>query len=493
MSSQFCCDSRKLRPSDVFVAVRGATQDGHLFIQQAVSAGASAVVTERAYPQIRVPQCIVPDSRASFARICMALNGWPAKTLTVAGITGTNGKTTSAWLLRSILEAAGRTTGLLGTIEYSDGRSSEEAGLTTPEADHLAQLFDRMVVAKASHCVMEVSSHALDQQRCSGVSLSVAAITNITQDHFDYHGGSERYRTAKSLIAGLLKPHAPLLIGIDDAGCRAVLTLLPAGTRVVTFGFCRQAQVRAEILKCMDGVQDIRLTLSSCVIEIRSPLVGRHNVLNILTAAALADQLGVDAEFISEGLQRVAGVPGRMERIDGGQPFQVFVDYAHTPDGLVQCLVTARTLTAGRVILVFGAGGDRDKSKRPLMARAAESADAVIVTSDNPRSENPRRIVDEICSGFASTAHVQTCFDRVAAIRAAVTMALPGDLVMIAGRGHETTQQIGDRHVGFDDRKVTRRLLGELMTQTGNSAPRHRACPGGLTDSAPHADTSPTT
>ena len=471
VASRFCCDSRKVRPGDVFIAVRGATHDGHLYIERAVSAGASAVVTERPHPQISVPQCIVPDSRTAFAQICMALQGRPEKSLTVAGITGTNGKTTSAWLLRSVLEAAGLTTGLLGTIEYSDGRSGEEAGLTTPDAEQLAQLFDRMVRAQASHCVMEVSSHALDQRRCSGVSLSVAAMTNITQDHFDYHGNSDRYRTAKALIAGLLQPQAPLLVGIDDAGCRAAISLLPADTRVVTFGFGPQAQIRAEILTCADGVQDLRLTLLSCVIRIRSPLVGRHNVLNMLTAAAMAEQLGVDADAIRDGLQRVAYVPGRMERIDAGQPFKVFVDYAHTPDGLAQCLITARGLTAGRVILVFGAGGDRDRSKRPLMAQATEGADAIFVTSDNPRSEDPRRIIDEICGGYASTAHVRTSVDRLIAIRDAVMLAAPGDVVMIAGRGHETTQLIGDRHIGFDDRKVTRRLLCEFMRQPTTHRP----------------------
>ena len=462
VASCFRCDSRKVRPGDVFVAVRGATHDGHLYIERAVSAGASAVVIERPHPQISVPQCIVPDSRAAFAKICMALKGWPARTLTVAGITGTNGKTTTAWLLRSVLEAAGRKTGLLGTIEYSDGNSSEEAGLTTPDAEQLAHLFDRMVRAHASHCVMEVSSHALDQRRCSGISLSVAAITNITHDHFDYHGNSDRYRTVKSQIADLLQPRSPLLVGIDDAGCRAVISLLPPDTCVVTFGFSPEAQIRAEILKCTDRVQDLRLTLSSFEIRIQSPLVGRHNVLNMLTAAAMAEQLGVDADAIRDGLQRVADVPGRMERIDAGQPFKVFVDYAHTPDGLAQCLVTARGLTTGRVIFVFGAGGDRDRSKRPLMAQATEGADAIFVTSDNPRSEDPLRIIDEICSGYASTAHVRTSVDRLVAIRDAVTLAGPGDVVMVAGRGHEATQLIGDRHIGFDDRKVTSRLLREL-------------------------------
>ncbi len=465
VASRFCCDSRKVRPGSVFVAVRGATHDGHLYREQAVSLGASAIVAERLCPRIGVPQCIVPDSRAAFARICMALHGHPEESLTVTGITGTNGKTTTAWLLRAILETAGCTTGLLGTIEYSDGLTSEDAALTTPDSETLAQYFQRMKCANASHCVMEISSHALDQQRCAGVRLAAAAITNITQDHFDYHGGTDRYQSAKSLIAGLLMPESPLLIGIDDPGCRAAMSLLPVGARVMTFGFRPEAQVRAEILNSRNGAQDIRMSLSDFVIDVRSPLVGRHNVLNILTAAALAERLGVDADTIRAGVQRVDHIPGRMECIDVGQSFTVLVDYAHTPDGLSQCVSTARTLTAGRVILVFGAGGDRDRSKRPLMARAAESADAVIVTSDNSRTEDPRSIIDDVCCGFAATGHVRTRIDRLAAIQDAVTMARPGDVVLIAGRGHETTQQIGDSLIGFDDRKVVARLLKDLTTR----------------------------
>ncbi len=463
IASGFCCDSRHLRPGDVFVAIPGTSVDGHKFIEAAAAAGASAVVAERPNPRVSIPQCVVPDVRAAYARLCMAQYGGPEKYLSIAGVTGTNGKTTSTWLLRAILEGAGKTTGLLGTIEYSDGVVRSASSLTTPAPSQLAQMLSRMAKQNASHCVMEISSHALDQRRCAAVPLAVAAITNITRDHFDYHGDSDRYRTAKSLIANQLKAGAPLLIGIDDAGCRLVIDQLPVGTHVLTFGFDSSAQLRAEILSGTAQYHDIRLSLLSGTLEFRSPLVGRHNALNLLTAAAMAEQLGVDLPIIAESLENVAHVPGRMERIDAGQPFTVFVDYAHTPDGISHCVATARSLTSGRVILCFGAGGDRDRAKRPLMAAAASSADMIIVTSDNPRSESSQQIIAEICAGFDATQTFETCVDRNKAIQMAIQIAAPGDVVVIAGRGHECVQQIGDRAISFDDRQVARRHLREMM------------------------------
>ena len=464
VASSFCCDSRNLRPGEVFVAVPGKSHDGHGFIEAAVSAGASAVMVERPHARINIPQCVVPDVRAAFAKICLAQHGNPQRNVTVAGVTGTNGKTTSTWLLRAILESAGRTTGLLGTIEYSNGHTRSAAALTTPAPPQIAHLFADMAKQRASHCVMEMSSHALDQRRCAALPLAVAAITNITRDHFDYHGDAGHYRTAKSRIADLLQPGAPLLIGIDDPGCRAVLDLLPSSANVTSFGFTEIAQTRVELVSATPRSQTLRIHLKSGTIEFVSSLVGRHNALNLLTAAAMAEQLGVDLPIIADSLSTVTEIPGRMERIDLGQPFTVLVDYAHTPDGITHCLATARALTRGRVTLVFGAGGDRDRDKRPLMAQAASPADSIIVTSDNPRSESPSKIIDEICQGFSSLEHVQTCIDRNMAIQKAVSMAQPGDVVIIAGRGHESIQQIGSRSISFDDRKVARRILRELQT-----------------------------
>jgi UDP-N-acetylmuramoyl-L-alanyl-D-glutamate--2,6-diaminopimelate ligase len=472
VASSFCCDSRNLRPGEVFVAVPGKSHDGHGFIEAAVSAGASAVMVERPHARINIPQCVVPDVRAAFAKICLAQHGNPQRNVTVAGVTGTNGKTTSTWLLRAILESAGRTTGLLGTIEYSNGRARSAAALTTPDPPQIAHLFADMAKQRASHCVMEISSHALDQRRCAALPLAVAAITNITRDHFDYHGDVRNYRTAKSRIADLLQPGAPLLIGVDDPGCRAVLDLLPSSTNVTTFGFTETAQTRVELTSATPRSQTLRMHLKSGTVEFISSLVGRHNALNLLTAAAMAEQLGMDLPIIADSLSAVTEIPGRMERIDLGQPFTILVDYAHTPDGITHCLATARALTPGRVILVFGAGGDRDREKRPLMAQAASPADSIIVTSDNPRSESPTKIIDEICQGFASLDHVQTCVDRNLAIQMAAKMAQPGDVVIIAGRGHESIQQIGTRSISFDDRKVTRRILRELQASRSDSEHR---------------------
>lgn len=464
VASRFCCDSRRIQPGDVFVALRGSRIDGHQHLEAAIAGGAISVIVERPASRIDVPQCVVANTRVAFAKICLERLGSPQRSINVIGVTGTNGKTTTTWLLRSILETAGRTTGLLGTLEYFDGRTAKSASLTTPDSEQLAQYMAQMARNRVTDCVMEISSHALHQQRCAGITLNAAAITNITQDHFDYHGDAERYRAAKLRIASLLASDRPILLGIDDAGCQAICKKLTADRNVLTFGFSADASVRVESLSCSQTGQTLRLLLHSGSIEIRTALVGRHNALNILAAAALAEQSGIAANEIRDGLEQVLQVPGRMERIDVGQPFAVFVDYAHTPDGIAQCVATARTLTSGRVVLAFGAGGDRDRRKRPLMALAAKDADAVVVTSDNPRSEVPDQIIGDIVGGFDSLNRVLTCVDRQQGIREALRLAQPGDVVIIAGRGHETNQEFGDRKICFDDRRVTRRLLLELLT-----------------------------
>ena len=477
-ASRFVCDSREVRPGDVFFALQGTHFNGRQFIDDAILAGASAVVVDRPVASIAVPQCIVADPRAAYSRIYLRRCGQPQKNLTIAGVTGTNGKTTTTWLLRSIFEAAGLTTGLMGTIEYSDGVSRTSATLTTPTSEQIASLLAQMKSRRASHCVMEISSHALDQSRCAGVELAAAAVTNVTQDHFDYHGNRHNYLAAKAKMATLLQPGRSLLLGIDDPGCRELQTMLPSRTDVLTFGFAESASLRAELLPDSGHITTLRLKLLSSALTIRTPIVGRHNALNLLLAAGMAEQLGIDPAAIAEGLEQTECVPGRMERIDAGQNFTVLVDYAHTPDGLGHCVATAREITrreakgrqiedkqmpAGRVILVFGAGGNRDRAKRPLMAQAAESADLVIVTSDNPRSEIPLSIISDICDGFQSMDRVTVRVDRQQAIQTALQMARQGDVVMIAGRGHESTQEIGTRRICFDDRKVARRLLLELL------------------------------
>ena len=466
VASRFCSDSRQVQPGDIFVALRGSKIDGHQHIDSAIAYGAAGVVVERPSSRIGVPQCIVADTRMAFAKICMECFGSPQQKLNIIGVTGTNGKTTTTWLLRSILETAGRTTGMLGTLEYFDGRISEASTLTTPDCEQLARCLSRMHRNQATDCVMEISSHALHQHRCAGIKLHAAAITNISQDHFDYHGNSENYRAAKLRIATLLEDDKPLLLGIDDSGCQAILKQLPADRKTLTFGIDPSADLRVESLYTTNSSQTLRLQLQNSSIEIETTLPGLHNALNLLAAAALAEQQGIAANHICDGLERVTTIPGRMERVDVGQAFSVFIDYAHTPDSITQCVATARGLTTGRVILAFGAGGDRDRSKRPLMAVAARHADFVVVTSDNPRSESPKQIIDDIVMGFDEASQFVSCVDRQQAIRKAIQLAQPGDVVVIAGRGHEKNQQIGNRSISFDDRRVTRRLLLELLIGT---------------------------
>lgn len=460
-ADRFCSDSRRLQRGDVFVALSGTGRDGHSFATAAAAAGAKAIITERPLAEIALPQCIVRDTRKTLAWLAMAQQGFPAAKLTLAGITGTNGKTTTAWLLRSILKAAQFQTGLIGTIEYSDGRHAETAGLTTPSPEDLALLLRRMTDCGSTHCVIEVSSHALHQHRCSALQLTAAAITNITRDHLDYHCTWDEYLRCKLLIARLMRPDVPLLLGADDPGCRIAAELLKE-VPIRRFGFAEDCPDRVVILQSDNTGQSLQLLLDADRLEVHTPLVGAHNALNALAAAALARQLQVPGRAIIDGLRQISEVPGRMEALYAGQAFNVFVDFAHTPDGLQQAVATLRPITQGRLFVVFGAGGDRDRDKRPLMAQAVDNADVVIVTSDNPRSESPGQIIEEICSGFRTTAHVQRCIDRETAIRNALLAAAPGDTVLIAGRGHETIQHFQDRQIHFDDRRVTRRILREI-------------------------------
>jgi UDP-N-acetylmuramoyl-L-alanyl-D-glutamate--2,6-diaminopimelate ligase len=458
------CDSRRVQPGDLFVAVSGSTDDGRRYVQEAIARGADGILCEHPFTDIAVPQCVVPSSRAAYARICMALQSDPANRLRIAGVTGTNGKTTVTWLLRSILEVAGSPAGLIGTIEYSDGVHREPAALTTPDPATLGHWFRRMNQKDARCCAMEISSHALHQHRCAGVRLSAAAITNVTQDHFDYHRGAKEYRAAKAAIADLLQPGAALLLNADDPESRLLVAELPSSQDVIWFGTTADTRLRAQVESSSASGQQISLTLRDSTIKVRTALTGQHNVLNVLVAAALAEQLDIPREAVAAGIERVATVPGRLERVDAGQPFHVLVDYAHTPDALSHCLQTVRETTQGRVICVFGAGGNRDRSKRPLMAQASESADVVYVTSDNPRHESERQIIGDICRGFTGASNVVVCPDRKEAIHRAVNEADEGDSVVIAGRGHEKTQQIADRQICFDDRKVVRSELKQLVT-----------------------------
>jgi len=456
--SALALDDRVVAPGTVFFCVPGFTRDGHDFAHQAVRRGAAALVVQRPLddPALAdVPQVLVPDVRAAMAPAAAALNGDPTARLVTAGITGTNGKTTTAYLLRALLEAAGHRTGLLGTVSSVIGGVEEPTLRTTPEAIELQRCFASMLAARDTHCVMEVSSHALELRRADAIHWAVAVFTNLSQDHLDFHPDMASYFAAKRRLFEAAE--GPSVVNSDDPRGRELAAGLPG---VMTVGLQAGAEVRATQV-CF-GLTGSDFTLDG--VRLHTPLPGRFNVVNALGAIAAARVLGVDDATIARALRDAGRVPGRLEPVDEGQEFAVLVDYAHTPDGLDNVLRAARELAgAGRVIAVFGAGGDRDRGKRPLMgAVAAERADIVVVTSDNPRSEDPEAIVAEVLQGAGAGA--EAIVDRRAAITHAVRAARPGDVVVIAGKGHEQGQEFAHaRKEPFDDVTVAREALRERL------------------------------
>lgn len=464
---RFVNDSRVACRGDIFVAINGRTTDGHNWARMAVENGCAGVVAEHPIAGLHCPVCVVSDSRLAWAWLKLAEFGNPHRKLRISGVTGTNGKTTVTWILRSILQSAGIQTGLSGTIEYSDGRQNRSSDLTTPDAGELARLFREMRNARSTDCILEISSHALDQKRCIGFRLATAALTSISQDHLDYHETLDRYRDCKLQIAELLETDQPLLVNLDDPGCREALPRLKE-VPVITYGEAEAAELRISARTSTADGQRIRLELDCGPLEIETQLYGAHNAGNLAAAIGMARQLGLEPAQIQQGLARMKPIPGRMQRLDGSQPFQVFIDFAHTPDALSGLLQAGRQFTSGRLLLVFGAGGDRDRSKRPRLAQAACAADEIFVTSDNPRSESPLRIIEEVCRGFGADDQFHRIVDRREAIAAALNAARPGDTVLIAGRGHETTQYIGTREIAFSDQRVTQRLLLDLIARNAS-------------------------
>ena len=428
-----------VEPGALFFCVPGTRADGHDFAPDAVTRGAVALVVERPL-ELPVPQLVVDDARAAMAVAADAFFDEPTRELQVAGVTGTNGKTTTAFLLYAILAAAGRRPGLLGTIESRVGGERRAVVRTTPEAIDLQRTFREMLDAGDRSCAMEASSHAAELRRLDRVRFSCLVFTNLSQDHLDFHGTMARYFDAKrGLFLGDGPPPAAINVG-DEWGRR----LAAERPDALTFGTAPRARIGPDALS---GV-DLRLP-------------GRFNAENALGALAAARLLGVDESAIVRGLESVRSVPGRFEPVDEGQPFRVIVDYSHKPGALESVLRTARELASGRVICVFGCGGDRDRGKRPLMGRIASSlADLTIVTSDNPRSEDPEAIIDEILAGVASEVEVEP--DRAHAIAQAIERAQEGDVVVIAGKGHEQGQELADRTIPFDDREVARETLRRL-------------------------------
>jgi UDP-N-acetylmuramoyl-L-alanyl-D-glutamate--2,6-diaminopimelate ligase len=432
-------DARAVRPGALFFCVPGLKADGHDFAAEAVERGAAALVVEREL-DVPVPQLVVADARASMGVAADEFFGHPTSELEVAGVTGTNGKTTTAFLLHSILAAAGRRPGLVTTIETRVGRERTESVHTTPEAIDLQRLFRQMLDSGNRSCAIEATSHGSELRRLDRVRFRVLVFTNLTREHLDFHGTMERYFDAKRRLFAQADAAA---VNVGDEHGRLLAAELSG--RMLTFGLTPDAEVGPDVLHRLD-------------VKLR----GNFNLENVLGAVAASRLLGIDEDAIADGVARLEGVPGRLEPVEEGQPFTVLVDYAHKPDALERVLRTARELAHGRVLCVFGCGGDRDRGKRPLMGRiASELADVAIVTSDNPRSEYPAAIVDEVLAGVPEGG-LDVELDRRAAIGRAIELAAEGDVVVIAGKGHEQGQEIAGVNLPFDDRAVAREALRAL-------------------------------
>lgn len=467
-------DNRKVGRGALFFCVPGEKVDGHEFGAAAVAAGAAALVVEQPL-DVAVPQLVVDDARTAMAPVAARFYGDPTAELRVAGITGTNGKTTTAFLLQEILEAAGVRCGLMGTVKQIVGGAEEKVKRTTPEAIDLQRTFRRMLDDGDAACAMEVSSHALALHRVDAIEFDVALFTNLTRDHLEFHKTMPRYFQAKRRLFEL-RPRIAI-VNVDDTYGRQLTEEFDC----VTFS-ARGEEADLMASEVCLGAASTEFTIASRPtgrkgayeeaslpiggeVRVRTRLAGDFNVANALGAFAAALAMGVEVDAVAAGLEVAAPPPGRFEPIDEGQPFSVLVDYAHTPDSLENALQAARRLGRGRVISVFGAGGDRDRGKRPLMGRAgAELSDLAIVTSDNPRSEDPEAIVGEVAAGVAGGNDVECEVDRRAAIALALSRAQPSDTVVIAGKGHEQGQEFeGGRKIPFDDRDVTREELRRLL------------------------------
>jgi UDP-N-acetylmuramoyl-L-alanyl-D-glutamate--2,6-diaminopimelate ligase len=451
------------------VAIRGVHSDGHDFLPAALDQGAIALVVEELTPQLlhRVQsggQTViqVQRSRQALARIANLYYRYPSHQLRLVGITGTNGKTTTTYVVESILQAAGRAVGVIGTVNYRFGGTQIPAPHTTPDALVLQQLLRQMVDASISDVVMEVSSHALTQERVEGCHFEVCVFTNLSRDHYDYHGTEEAYFAAKARLFQEVPARWHVLNLDDPYGQRLIAT---SRARLLTYGLTSEATLKpTDVQHGLDGIQ-FSLPTTKGHLAVRSPLIGRHNVYNLLAGIAVAIALDLDATAIMRGIAQLHQVPGRLERVDAGQDFYVFVDYAHTPTALEQVLRLVRAETPGRLITVFGCGGDRDTGKRPLMGQVATSlSDYTIITSDNPRTEDPQRIIEDIVRGIETTSSCKTLVDRRQAITEAMAIARRRDTVVIAGKGHEDYQIIGRTRLHFDDREVARAVLHNLRS-----------------------------
>lgn len=462
-----CVDSRQVQPGDVFVAIVGGKQDGHVYLEQACDRGASALIVSKRESlsseiRNRCAWAVVPDTREALWRMAQRFYGDPTRDLLTAGVTGTNGKSTTTYLLQAVLNSAGYPTALLGTLGYHFGSQHRELNFTTPEIYELQALLAEAKKSGAKAAVMEVSSHALAQKRVDGIRFDAGVFTNLTQEHLDFHDTMEAYAEAKLRffieVAEQSGKEFRAVINLDTEW--GAWFAERAGGQVVTYGTSDKADIRASQLEIsLSGIRFMVLARARAPFPVSMQLSAPFNLANGLAAAAAGVSLNLPVEAIQAGLASVANVPGRFERVPLGREFEVIVDYAHTPDALQNLLSAARELKPARLVILFGCGGDRDPTKRPVMGRiAVELADRVILTSDNPRTEDPQKILEQILAGIprALRSKVEVEANRETAIRLAIQTAQAGDLILLAGKGHETYQIIGDERFPFDDREIAR-------------------------------------
>lgn len=458
-------DSRRVGPGNLFVAVRGSSFDGHSFIEQAVDKGAVAIVGEKPGLSKRATMIVVPNSREALARLAATYYGDPSRRLKVIGVTGTNGKSTTTFLIKHLLERANQSTGLIGTVRYEIGERVLPAQRTTPESLDLQELLSQCVEAGCRNVVLEVSSHALSQGRASEIAFDVGAFTNLTQDHLDFHHGMKDYFEAKARLFDSVrdnqKKERAAVINIDDPYGQQLSARFGKDLPIISYGMGARAQFRASNFKVEMNGTSYQLNAKEKSYLVRLPLIGRFNVYNSLAALAVAYAIGADVRTSVLALANAPQIPGRLEAIPAKRQFHVFVDYAHTDDALLNVLRTCRDLHPNRLILVFGCGGNRDRTKRVLMGTVADQyADYAILTSDNPRKEDPEAIVRDIEAGFKRK-NYEKIVDRKEAISRAIALAQPKDIVLIAGKGHEKYQEFGDHTIPFDDVEVAARALEE--------------------------------
>jgi UDP-N-acetylmuramoyl-L-alanyl-D-glutamate--2,6-diaminopimelate ligase len=456
------CDWRKVRPGDLFVVFSEDKQDAQNFLAEAIARGSAGVLSDRPLPELNIPSCLVSNAHEAFALICQALAGNPSEKLKVIGVTGANGKTTTSCLIAGVLSHAGQKTGLLGKLGYFDGDDVEDPTFSTPPPDRLATLLARMVRNGCSHAVVEVSRQALQQSCMSGVWFDAACITNVTRDHLDYHLEPKDYRLAKSRLFDHLRGEAFVVLNADDPVSAGYLGRLDGP--VLTVGIHSPAEITATPLEEFPSEQTFLITAGSDTVPVRTQMIGTHHIYNCLLATAVGLVYGVELPQIVRSLEAAKHMPGRLERVECGQPFSVFIDTAHTPDALAGCLHTLRNVTQGRLICVFSAGKYNKKTEYPLAGRAVEeAADAVIITSNYPQNKKPMTVIRQVLGGLQHPDRAEVVPDRREAIEHALSLAQPGDCVLIAGQGYEIYKNSDENSLLQDDRQIASQWLYEVQ------------------------------